>query len=68
MGFNRGNAFKGIVFVEKPDAIKVNSDESVAVAKIFEGIIRQSGLGPYEKNVNLGYWRILIVRESKATK
>jgi tRNA (uracil-5-)-methyltransferase len=68
VGFNRGNAFKGIVFVERPDAIRVNSDESLAVAKIFEEIVKESGVGPYEKNSNSGFWRILVVRESKTTK
>lgn len=33
VGFNRGNLGKGISFVEKPDNIKVNSAESIMVAK-----------------------------------
>ncbi len=68
VGFNRGNAFKGISFVERPDAIRVNSDESLAVAKTFEQIVRDSGVGPYDKSSNSGFWRILVVRESKVTK
>jgi len=68
VGFNRGNAFKGISFVERPDAIKVNSDESLVVAKIFEEIVRDSRVGPYDKNSNSGFWRILVARESKITK
>lgn len=62
VGFNRGNSYKGINFVEKPDDIKVNSDESLIIAKIFEKIIKKSGLLPYEKKSNTGYWRILVVR------
>jgi tRNA (uracil-5-)-methyltransferase len=54
--------------VEKPDAIKVNSSESLIVAKTFESIVKQSGISPYEKNSNSGYWRLLVVRESKTTK
>ena len=52
VGFNRGNTFKGLCFVEKPDAIKVNSDEATMVAKIFEDIVKESGLEPYEKKNN----------------
>lgn len=33
VGFNRGNLAKGIQFVEKPDAIRVNSAESLIVAR-----------------------------------
>lgn len=68
VGFNRGNQYKGINFVESPDAIKVNSEASILVAKTFQDIVRQSGLSPYEKNSNQGYWRVLVVRESKQTK
>jgi hypothetical protein len=39
IGFNQGNMSKGIMFVGKPDNIKVISKESVIVAKKFEGII-----------------------------
>lgn len=38
------------------------------MAKIFEQIIAKSGLNPFEKVNNTGYWRILVVRESKITK
>ena len=59
---------KGISFVEKPDDIKVNSVESLLVAKKFEAIVIESSLEPYDKNANKGYWRILLYRESKVTK
>ena len=68
VGFNRGNLAKGISFVEKPDSIKVNSAESLIVAKKFEKIVAESGLTPYDKSVNRGFWRILVYRESKVTK
>ena len=68
VGFNRGNLAKGISFVEKPDSIKVNSAESLIVAKKFEKIVAESGLAPYDKSNNKGFWRILVYRESKVTK
>ena len=52
VGFNRGNLAKGISFVEKPDSIKVNSAESLIVAKKFEKIVAESGLAPYDKSNN----------------
>ena len=58
----------GISFVEKPDTIKVNSEESLLVAKKFEGIVVDSGLEPYDRTTNKGLWRILLYRESKVTK
>ena len=33
VGFNRGNLAKGIQFVEKPDNIRVNSQDSLIVAR-----------------------------------
>lgn len=33
VGFNRGNLVKGIEFVERPDSIKVNSQDSLIIAK-----------------------------------
>ena len=68
VGFNRGNLAKGISFVEKPDSIKVNSAESLIAARKFERIVAESGLPPYDKSVNRGFWRILVYRESKVTK
>ena len=38
------------------------------MAKKFEKIVLESGLEPYDKSVNKGYWRILLYRESKVTK
>lgn len=70
VGFNRGNLAKGISFVEKPDNIKVNSVESIIVAKQFEEIVLESPseLEPFSKMTNKGFWRILLYRESKVTK
>ena len=55
-------------FVEKPDNIRVNSKECLLVAKKFEEIVRESGLEPYDKIWNKGFWRLLIYRESQRTK
>ena len=34
----------------------------------MEVIVKQSGLQPYDKTTNQGFWRILLHRESKKTK
>jgi len=69
VGFNRCNLAKGIEFVEKPDNIKVNSVESVFVAKQFEEIVLESPeLQPFHRSSGKGFWRILLYRESKVTK
>ena len=70
VGFNRGNLAKGIQFVEKPDNIRVNSDESLFVAHEFEQIVHSysSELEPFDKWKGTGFWRILLYRESKVTK
>jgi len=49
VGFNRGNLAKGIIFVDRGDTIKVNSAESVQVAKQFEVIVKASGLEPFDR-------------------
>lgn len=63
---------KGIMYVGKPDKIKVISKESVIVAKKFEEIIKafnqKYGFEPYDRLKNEGFWRILLYRESKKTK
>jgi len=68
VGFNRGNMSKGLIFVDKPDTIRVNSKESIQVAKQFESIVKASGIDPYDRLKNVGYWRILLYRESRDTK
>lgn len=69
VGFNRGNLAKGIQFVEKPDNIRVNSAESLIVAKQFEEIVLEHPeLEPFDKWKGCGFWRILLYRESKVTK
>lgn len=67
VGFNTGNLSKGITFVDYPDGIKTNSVESVQVAKQIENLVIASGLEPYDKRINVGYWRLLLFRESKRT-
>lgn len=39
VGFNQGNMSKGIMFVGKPDGVKVISQLSIKVAKIIEDIV-----------------------------
>ena len=68
VGFNKGNVNKGIIFVDYPDKIRVISKESLMAAKMLEAIVRESGLEPYDKTTNQGFWRILLFRESKKTK
>ena len=68
-GFNRVNLHKGIEFVEKPDNIRVNSAESLLLAKQFERIVVESPeYTPFHKTTGKGFWRILLYRESKVTK
>jgi len=70
VGFNRSNLRKGINFVESPECIRVNSSESLLVAKQFEEIVRNapSELTVFDKATAKGFWRILLYRESKVTK
>ena len=70
VGFNRSNLKKGISFVESPEAIRVNSAESLLVAKQFEEIVRSSPpeLKPFDKASGKGFWRILLYRESRTTR
>lgn len=58
---------KGILYVDHADNIKAISRSSLAVAKKLEEIIKQSGIEPYDRKTNKGYWRILLYRESKKT-
>lgn len=67
IGFNTGNLSRGITFVDYPDEIKTNSFESVMVAKAVEKLVIESGLEPYDKRINQGFWRLLLFRESKRT-
>ena len=67
VGFNLGNISKGILFVEIPDKIKVISQESIQVAKKMEVLVSESGIDPYDRTSNKGFWRILLWRESKKT-
>eukprot|EP00347_Sterkiella_histriomuscorum_P007969 403346871 len=67
VGFNKGNMSKGIMYVDYPDNIKSISDSSVQVAKIVEKIVKDSGIEPYDRKINQGFWRILLYRESKKT-
>jgi tRNA/tmRNA/rRNA uracil-C5-methylase (TrmA/RlmC/RlmD family) len=53
--------------VDLPDGIKTNSAESVWVAKKVEKMVKDSGIEPYDKRVNKGYWRLVLFRESKRT-
>ena len=68
VGFNTGNLSKGITFVDYPDHIKVNSAESIWVAKQIEQMVISSGIEPYDKRKNQGFWRLVLYRESKRTK
>ena len=56
------------MFVADPSDIKVVSKESLEAAKIMEEIVEASNLDPYDRIKNEGFWRILLFRESKATK
>lgn len=67
MGFNTGNLSKGITFVDRPDGIKTNSADSVGVAKQIEKLVVESGIEPYDKRINKGFFRLLLYRESKRT-
>lgn len=68
VGFNKGNLNKGITFVDYPDNIKAISHQSIQAAKTLEAYVKQSGIEPYDRRINQGYWRILLYRESKQTK
>jgi tRNA/tmRNA/rRNA uracil-C5-methylase (TrmA/RlmC/RlmD family) len=53
--------------VDYPDGIKTNSAESVQVAKVIEQIVKESGVEPYDRRINQGYWRLVLFRESRRT-
>jgi hypothetical protein len=53
--------------VDYPDGIKTNSAESVQVAKVIEQIVKESGVEPYDRRINQGYWRLVLYRESRRT-
>lgn len=57
-----------MIYVDYPDNIKAISKESILVAKIMERIAKESGLEPYDRVKNEGFWRIVLYRESKRTK
>ena len=59
---------QGILYVDSPDNISVCPDRSIGVAKAFEEIIHQSGIDPFDRVTNKGFWRILLYRESKKTR
>jgi tRNA/tmRNA/rRNA uracil-C5-methylase (TrmA/RlmC/RlmD family) len=67
VGFNKGNINKGIIFVDYPDKIKVISNMALWAAKTLEKVVKESGLEPYDRIKNEGFWRILLYRESKRT-
>lgn len=73
IGFNIGNLAKGIIFTEPPEDVKVISKESLIVRDMAQKLIEDSmwkydHVGPYDKRINKGFWRILLYRESKITK
>ena len=53
--------------MDYPDGIKTNSAESVQVAKVIEQIVKESGVEPYDRRINQGYWRLVLYRESRRT-
>ncbi len=59
---------QGILYVDSPDKISVIPDRSIRLAKDFEQIINDSGIDPFDRVNNVGFWRILLYRESKKTK
>ena len=73
IGFNIGNLSKGIIYTESPEDVKVISKESLIVRDKAQKLIEDSmwkydHIGPYDKRINKGFWRILLYRESKITK
>jgi len=67
VGFNVGDSKHGVTFVDSPAGTKVNSDESLKAALICEELVKTSGLEPYDKCMQKGFWRIFLYRESKVT-
>lgn len=55
------------MFVDKPDNILSISAESITAAKTLEALVKESGIEPYDRKINNGYWRLLLFRESKKT-
>ena len=53
--------------MDYPDGIKTNSAESVQVAKVIEQLVKESGVEPYDRRINQGYWRLVLFRESRRT-
>jgi len=60
------------MFVGKPDAVSVIPSRSLVVAKAFEKLVikynEEKGIEPYDREDNVGFWRIVLYRESKKTK
>jgi hypothetical protein len=68
VGFNVGDTSKGVTYVDDPTNTRVNSKESLTMAKLCEDLVRGSGLPPYSKPTLMGFWRIFLYRESQVTK
>lgn len=50
--------------MDYPTDTKVNSDESLIMAKLCEDLVKESGIPPYDKSGLVGFWRIFLYRES----
>lgn len=73
VGFNRGNFNKGISWIEKPDQCPIVSQESLKIAELLRKFIvdnleKNSSLDAYNKFDHSGFWRNLVIRQSKKTK
>jgi TPP-dependent indolepyruvate ferredoxin oxidoreductase alpha subunit len=55
-------------YLDAPVVTCTGKDVPMPYAKQIEKLIIESGVEPYDKKVNQGYWRIVLYRESKKTK
>ena len=67
VGFNVGDSSKGINYVAEAGEIRVNSQNSLRCAQLMTSLVEESGLKPYQKAMQTGFWRILLYRESQKT-
>lgn len=70
VGFNVSNkekTFHSIELTETPDEIMTIPEETFAVAKLSEHLIRKLEWPVFDRSSLLGFWRFIVVRISKRT-
>ena len=72
VGFNKGSYRNNTITVASVQHVKLISKNTKFVVALLEQFIRDNvssqGLKPYDRVKQTGFWRYLIVRESKRTE